>query len=74
MQRKSVRWRGGGLKVSVSPPPEHSKLYIQKCCFILQTLEPPQYVFWYHNDKIITYDTRRTKVSFDSGRSFSGME
>ena len=21
MQRKSVRWRGGGLKVSVSPPP-----------------------------------------------------
>ena len=35
--------------------------------YIFQTLEPPQYVFWYHNDKIISYDTSRTKVSFDSG-------
>ena len=34
---------------------------------MFQTLEPPQYVFWYHNDKIISYDTSRTKVSFDSG-------
>ena len=33
----------------------------------LQTLEPPQYVYWYHNDKIINYDTKRTRVSFDLG-------
>ena len=32
-----------------------------------QTLEPPQYVYWYHNDKIINYDTKRTRVSFDLG-------
>ena len=36
----------------------------QKCP---QTLEPPQYVFWYHNEKIINYDTKRTRVSFDLG-------
>ena len=35
----------------------------------LQTLEPPQYVYWYHNDKIINYDTKRTRVSFDLGES-----
>ena len=34
----------------------------------LQTLEPPQYVYWYHNDKIINYDTKRTRVSFDMGK------
>ena len=33
-----------------------------------QTLEPPQYVYWYHNDKIINYDTKRTRVSFDLGK------
>ena len=36
-----------------------------------QTLEPPQYVYWYHNDKIINYDTKRTRVSFDLGESSS---
>jgi hypothetical protein len=42
-----------------------------------QTLEPPQYVYWYHNDKIINYDTKRTRVSFDLGRKkekFSTMD
>ena len=34
----------------------------------MQTLEPPQYVYWYHNDKIINYDTKRTRVSFDMGK------
>ena len=34
---------------------------------MVQTLEPPQYVYWYHNDKIINYDTKRTRVSFDLG-------
>ena len=38
---------------------------------IFQTLEPPQYVYWYHNDKIINYDTKRTRVSFDLGKIFS---
>ena len=37
----------------------------------LQTLEPPQYVYWYHNDKIINYDTKRTRVSFDLGNDQS---
>ncbi|XP_023322537.1 uncharacterized protein LOC111696951, partial [Eurytemora carolleeae] len=40
---------------------------ISLVCIIEDTLEPPQFVFWYHNNKIISYDTRRTKVSFDSG-------
>ena len=35
----------------------------------LQTLEPPQYVYWYHNDKIINYDTKRTRVSFALGNT-----
>ena len=35
----------------------------------MQTLEPPQYVYWYHNDKIINYDTKRTRVSFDLGKA-----
>ena len=37
----------------------------------MQTLEPPQYVYWYHNDKIINYDTKRTRVSFDLGNDQS---
>ena len=38
----------------------------------MQTLEPPQYVYWYHNDKIINYDTKRTRVSFDLGKEEEG--
>jgi len=40
---------------------------ISLVCIIEDTLEPPQYVYWYHNDKIINYDTKRTRVSFDLG-------
>ena len=40
----------------------------------LQTLEPPQYVYWYHNDKIINYDTKRTRVSFDMGKVGTARE
>jgi len=42
---------------------------ISLVCIIEDTLEPPQYVYWYHNDKIINYDTKRTRVSFDLGKS-----
>ena len=37
-------------------------------------MEPPQFVFWYHNNKIISYDTRRTKVSFDPGKNIINSE
>merc|ERR1711936_133524 len=42
---------------------------ISLVCIIEDTLEPPQYVYWYHNDKIINYDTKRTRVSFDLGKN-----
>merc|ERR1719361_2218478 len=42
---------------------------ISLVCIIEDTLEPPQYVYWYHNDKIINYDTQRTRVSFDLGKN-----
>jgi len=42
---------------------------ISLVCIIEDTLEPPQYVYWYHNDKIINYDTKRTRVSFDLGEN-----
>ena len=42
---------------------------ISLVCIIEDTLEPPQYVYWYHNDKIINYDTKRTRVSFDLGKA-----
>lgn len=42
---------------------------ISLVCIIEDTLEPPQYVFWYHNEKIINYDTKRTRVSFDLGQN-----
>lgn len=30
---------------------------------MLQSSSPPQYVFWYHNDRMINYDTERVGVT-----------
>ena len=29
----------------------------------MQSPTPPQYVFWYHNDKMINYDTKRGGIN-----------
>ena len=35
----------------------------------LQSLDPPQYVFWYHNGKIINYErVSRVSVQTDPGK------
>lgn len=31
--------------------------------FFFQSPQPPQYVFWYHNDRMINYDTARGGVT-----------
>jgi hypothetical protein len=33
----------------------------------LQSPTPPQYVFWYHNDKMVNYDAARGGVTADTG-------
>ncbi|XP_050687827.1 neurotrimin-like isoform X2 [Eriocheir sinensis] len=42
---------------------------IKLTCVIKQSPTPPQYVFWYHNDHMINYDTRRggINVTTDTG-------
>lgn len=34
--------------------------------FIFQSPTPPQYVFWYHNDLMINYDTARGGISVET--------
>lgn len=34
--------------------------------FALQSPTPPQYVFWYHNDRMINYDTSRNGISVET--------
>lgn len=36
---------------------------IKLTCVIKQSPTPPQYVFWYHNDHMINYDTRRGGIN-----------
>ncbi|XP_040563955.1 limbic system-associated membrane protein isoform X2 [Lepeophtheirus salmonis] len=36
---------------------------ISLVCIIENSLEPPQFVIWYHNGKLINYDTSRSKIS-----------
>lgn len=37
-------------------------------CRVLQSTEPPLYLFWYHNNRMINYDTHRgVNVSTDAG-------
>lgn len=33
---------------------------------LLQSPTPPQYVFWYHNDRMINYDTARGGISVET--------
>ena len=33
---------------------------------LLQSPTPPQYVFWYHNDQMINYDTARGGISVET--------
>jgi len=38
-------------------------------CKVLQSTEPPLYLFWYHNNRMINYDLHRgVNVSTESGK------
>lgn len=39
---------------------------ISLICIIEKSPTPPQYVFWYHNDKMINYDTQRGGISVET--------
>ncbi|XP_039277270.1 neural cell adhesion molecule 1 [Nilaparvata lugens] len=39
---------------------------ISLVCIIDKSPQPPQYVFWYHNERMINYDTARGGVSVDT--------
>ncbi|XP_023217411.1 zwei Ig domain protein zig-8-like isoform X2 [Centruroides vittatus] len=54
--------------------PEGPHLYIQSgntinlTCIITESTSPPVYVFWYHDDKVINYDsTRGIRVATEKG-------
>ncbi|XP_022196437.2 zwei Ig domain protein zig-8 isoform X1 [Nilaparvata lugens] len=36
---------------------------INLTCIVLHSLEPPAYIFWYHQDEVISYDSSRGGVS-----------
>ena len=54
-------------------PPQVSKVRdLIDPCVTLQSLDPPQYVFWYHNGKLINYDrVSRISIKTDPGESES---
>ncbi|CAB3370260.1 Hypothetical predicted protein [Cloeon dipterum] len=39
---------------------------ISLVCIIEKSPSPPQYVFWYHNDRMINYDTARGGISVET--------
>lgn len=39
---------------------------IRLVCVIERSPQPPQYVFWYHNDRMINYDMARGSISVDT--------
>lgn len=39
---------------------------ISLICIIEKSPTPPQYVFWYHNDKMINYDTQRGGITVET--------
>uniref|UniRef100_T1JE38 Ig-like domain-containing protein n=1 Tax=Strigamia maritima TaxID=126957 RepID=T1JE38_STRMM len=38
-------------------------------CIITESPQPPTFVFWYHNDKVINYDSERGGVRIDTEKS-----
>lgn len=40
--------------------------YMLAVWFALQSPTPPQYVFWYHNDRMINYDTSRGGITVET--------
>lgn len=46
---------------------QYSKGKGKQCnCRVSQSPTPPQYVFWYHNDHMINYDTRRGGITVET--------
>ncbi|KAM7285684.1 hypothetical protein ISCGN_032571 [Ixodes scapularis] len=66
------------LVVAKARIPEGSNLYIQSgniinlTCVVTDSRAPPVYVFWYHDDRMINYDSSRTagiRVATERGPS-----
>ncbi|PRD23031.1 UNVERIFIED_CONTAM: hypothetical protein NCL1_47510 [Trichonephila clavipes] len=63
------------LRVSRAHIPEGPNLYIQSgstinlTCIITESTSPPVFVFWYHDDRMINYDSSRggIKVTTENG-------
>lgn len=63
------------LSVAKATIPEGPLLYVQSgsninlTCIVTENATPPVYVFWYHDDRMINYDSQRggIKVTTDKG-------
>lgn len=42
------------------------RVFVEWLWFTLQSPTPPQYVFWYHNDRMINYDTSRGGITVET--------
>lgn len=45
---------------------------LRLACKVLQSTEPPHYIFWYHNNRMINYDTG-VNVSTESDNRYSEL-
>lgn len=50
----------------VSLQPSNNKNYYRRIRVAFQSPTPPQYVFWYHNDHMINYDTARGGITVET--------
>ncbi|XP_022238393.1 zwei Ig domain protein zig-8-like [Limulus polyphemus] len=47
--------------------------YINLTCIIRQSPSPPVFVFWYHNDRMINYDSSRGKITLQKASEDTAM-
>ncbi|XP_022239381.1 kin of IRRE-like protein 1 isoform X2 [Limulus polyphemus] len=47
--------------------------YINLTCIIRQSPSPPMFVFWYHNDRMINYDSSRGEITLQKASEDAAM-
>ncbi|XP_076356207.1 limbic system-associated membrane protein-like [Tachypleus tridentatus] len=47
--------------------------YINLTCIIRQSPSPPMFVFWYHNDRMINYDSSRGEITLQKASEDTAM-